>query len=227
MKSAAPRTQLAENALICFAVKEEVAPFKEMLPEFPGVQVLVSGMGQANAEFQIERALQQTIPSLVLTCGFAGGLNPRFQIGDVLFDEDTDLDLSDTLGRLGAFPAKFHCSKRVAVTVAEKAEMRRSTKADAVEMESSIIRAACQNKGILSATLRVISDMATEDLPLDFNALMTADQKISIPRLMGTIAKSPGTIPRLLHLQRNTKLAAERLAAILQGLLRSFRSGGA
>ena len=100
--------------------------------------------------------------------------------------------------------------------------MRELTKADAVEMESSIIRQICRDQKIPSATLRVISDPANEDLPLDFNALMTADQNLSIPSLIVALAKSPGKIPALMQLQRNTSFAAKRLAQVLESLLRSL-----
>ncbi len=119
----------------------------------------------------------------------------------------------------GAVPGKFYCSVRVAVTAAEKALLWRSTGADAVEMESSVIRSLCRDRGIPGATLRVVSDAANEDLPLDFNALMTSDQKLSIPRLLGKLAMSPRAIPRVMDLQRNTRAAARRLAEVLRASL--------
>jgi len=212
----------APAVLVCFAVREEAAAFRKNLSAFSNVTILVSGMGKRNAEREIRRALQQQKFELVLTCGFAGGLDPKFQIGDVLFEVAEDAALTESLHQAGALPAKFHCAERVAVTVQEKAALRESTKADAVEMESSIIRHICREQKIPSATLRVISDPANEDLPLDFNALMTADQNLSIPRLIAALVKSPGKIPALMQLQRNTAFAAKRLAQVLESLLRTL-----
>jgi adenosylhomocysteine nucleosidase len=211
--------------LVCFAVPEEAA-FASLLPRIPGGrQVLVTGMGRRNASTRFVQALERLNPERVLTCGFAGALNPKLRIGDVLFEEDFDAGLGDMLEELGVIPARFHCATRVAVTAREKSDLRRSTGMDAVEMESAVIRTLCRERGIPSATVRAVSDTADEDLPLDFNALMTSEQKISMTRLAGALIRSPRSIPRLLQLQRNTRVAARRLAEVLDGLLSRFDTG--
>ena len=212
--------------LVCFAVKEEAA-FACPLPMVrDGRDMIITGMGRRNTSEQFRQALERLNPECVLTCGFAGALNPSLKIGDVLYDEDFEAGFGEKLKALGARPGTFHCSTRVAVTVAEKAELRRTTGADAVEMESSVIRTLCRERKISSATIRVISDTANEDLPLDFNVLMTSQQKISLPRLVFALLKSPQKVPRLMHLQSNTRAAARRLAGVLNGLLAGFGGGG-
>lgn len=221
MSSAPDPQRLA--LLICFAVKEEAAFFIPA-PFDGGCKILITGMGRRNTSTRFEQELRRFQPDRVITCGFAGALNPALRIGDLVFDSDFDSGLSEPLIAAGARSATFYCSTRVAVSVAEKQELRRSTECDVVEMESSVIRTMCRDRGIPSATLRAISDTANEALPLDFNALMTADQKISIPRLTLALLKSPGSVPRLMELQRNTRLAARKLADALNGLLDSLRS---
>src|SRR4029079_5933611 len=176
-----------------------------------GCDIVITGMGRRNASTRFAETLERVNPDRVLTCGFAGALNPQLKIGDVLFEEDFDAGFGDALRSLGALSGGFYCSTRVAVTTAEKSNLRRTTGADAVEMESSVIRTLCRDRGIPSATLRVISDTANEDLPLDFNALMTSNQRISLLKLAVLMLKSPRTLPRLLELQRNTRFAARRL----------------
>ena len=197
--------------LVCFAVKEEA---KFFAPQ-PSVQAWITGMGRKNAAESIREAVAAVEPDCVLTCGFAGGLNPDLALGTVIFDHDFDSGVGEILPELGAVPATFHCSKRVAITAEEKLALWESTGADAVEMESSVIRNLCREWKIPSATLRVISDTAHDDLPLDFNALMTSDDRIHFGKLMLAILASPRKIPQLISFQRQTMTAARELGRVL------------
>jgi nucleoside phosphorylase len=205
--------------LVCFAVQEEAAPFRRALPA--NVTILVTGMGAAAAERALKDQLTAADWGAVLTCGFAGGLNPALPIGAVLCDTDEGFPLHQALLDAGAASARFHCAERVAVTAFEKATLRKRTGADAVEMESGIIRKICRQRGLPSATVRVISDTAQEDLPLDFNTLMKPNGKLSLGRLAGQVLRRPRKIPALMALGNHSKLAARRLAAVLREALRS------
>ncbi len=225
--------------LFLFAVPEEARPFVAKLRgdgmavasrstgvggrsrpawSFDGDEARVTGMGRENAARGSEKALEIR-PGMVLTCGFAGGLDPALPGGTVVFDADPGFPLVDRLAAAGAVAVRFHCADHVAVTVAEKAALRRSTGADAVEMESSVIRAMCRERDIPSATVRVVSDAAGEDLPLDFNALMTPGMDLHFGKLAWCLVRSPGKIPELIRFQKRVSRAAEQLAQTLVQLL--------
>jgi len=257
------------HLLICFALKEEAAPFRKMAAgtaaAAQAVSILVTGIGRKNAEKSMREFLaghsggasvpasrspdtpasqarlvrSLAPPTLVLTCGFAGGLNPDLKPGDVVFEtsflsssrresaqtetgnqlEPTHVGCYEHLAAAGAKPAKFFCADRIATTAAEKNKLRAETGADAVEMESAAIHAICREHGIPCATVRVISDMANEDLPLDFNALAKPDMGLDYGKLTLAIVRSPGKIGALLKLQKQTRFAAERLAEVLAKLI--------
>jgi nucleoside phosphorylase len=217
-----PVGQLAKDPvafLVCFAVKEEAKFFLPRAEPGASLQAWITGIGRRNAAESIRAAVAAVQPECVLTCGFAGGLNPELALGTVVFDHDYNAGVSDSLAELGAVPAKFHCSRRVAITTQEKRALWASTGADAVEMESSVIRNLCREWKIPSATIRVISDTAQDDLPLDFNALMTSEDRIHYGKLALAILKAPRKIQQLIAFQRQTVIAARELGRVLNELL--------
>jgi nucleoside phosphorylase len=226
------------HLLVCFVLKEEAAPFRKMAAGKSEISILITGIGRQNAGKSVREFLANNSPKLILTCGFAGGLNPDLALGAVVFEtsfssssrresaqiengeksEPTHVgcyNLKEKLLAAGAKPAKILCADRIATTVAEKKRLRDETGADAVEMESETIHAVCREQGIPCATVRVISDTANEDLPLDFNALAKSDLSLDYGKLAWAIAKSPRKIGSLLKLQKQTRFAAERLAEVL------------
>jgi len=211
------------STLVCFALKEEAAPFHKIAAHRPGIFTVIVGIGRLNAEKSVRSFLAASSPELVLTCGFAGGLNPDQKLGDVVFEPagpaTNNQKLTEALLNAGAKPVKIFCADRIATTVAEKKKLRDETGADAVEMESAAIHAVCAGQGIPCATVRVISDTAGEDLPLDFNALSKPDKNLDFGKLFLAIARSPGKIGALMELQRKTKFAAEQLAEVLSKLI--------
>ncbi len=205
--------------LVCFAVKEEARSFARTASQRPDLRMLVTGMGRRNATHAIQTVLAAERPALVLTTGFAGGLRAGLLSGTVVFSANELPELEKKLLAAGAQPVEFHCAEQVATTAAQKLALRAQTGADAVEMESQAIRTICREQGIPSATVRVILDPAHENLPLDFNELMTEDQTLDGRKLAWTLIKSPASIAALLRLQKQSAAAANQLAKILTQVL--------
>jgi nucleoside phosphorylase len=206
------------TTLVCFAVPFEAKPFLKFARRRSDVRVLITGMGACNAARSAGEVLRAQRPARVFTCGFAGALNPQLKCKDVVF-ETADALLAEKLHAAGAQTASFHCAERIAITVHEKSALRRDTNADAVEMESGVIQRLCSEAGVPCATVRAISDQADEDLPLDFNCLMTAQDKLSSAKLLFAVLKAPQRIPALLRLGRNSALAANELNRVLVAVL--------
>jgi len=214
MKSKTPGERREVGTLVCFALEQEAAPFRRLAVRIPDVKILVTGIGARNAETAVRRFLAQNLARRVFTCGFAGGLNPDLECGDVVFMTGYP-SLEERLVGADARLAMFISAPRIATTVAEKSQLRSRTGADVVEMESEAILAVCREKRIPSAMVRAISDTAGEDLPLDFNLLSRPDHSLHYGRLMWAIARAPWKIFALIRLHRKTSYAAQRLADVL------------
>jgi adenosylhomocysteine nucleosidase len=205
---------MESTILVCFAVEQEAAPFRKVMRRLAGVQVLVTGMGRRNAELAITKSLETLVPQLVLTCGFAGGLNPALDSETVIFSSAND-EVTQRLAGKQIRAGRFHEIDRVATTATEKHSLFKQTGADAIEMESGSISALCAARNIPCAIVRVILDSAKEDLPLDFNQLMNRNQEMNYWRLAAALACSPSKIGALLKLQKQSKFAAQNLAVAL------------
>ena len=205
-----------QSIAVCFALPEEAGPFQKLCG--PSVPVFFTGIGRANADKAVREYLANHTPKLLLTCGFAGGLDPALKIGDVIFETDS-APVQAKLTAAGAKPVKIFCADRIAVTAREKKQLREQTGADAAEMESAAVQAVCRERGIACATVRVISDTASENLPLDFNQFLTPDKKLEMSKLMMAVASKPWKMGAMMELQKNTKLAAQSLGEVLKKII--------
>jgi adenosylhomocysteine nucleosidase len=214
-------SSLPRKILVFFAVKQEAAPFRRAVADRNGIDTLITGMGARNAEEAIRQALQSQRPKLVISAGFAGGLDPQLKEGDVVFQAETEPQFAAALTAAGARFGRFHCAKKIVTTAEAKQVLRQTTGADAVEMESQPICTICLARRISCATVRVILDTANEDLPLNFNQLMTPDQRLAPGRLAWALLKAPGKIGALRRLEGRSAAASEKLAKVLLQVLDS------
>jgi adenosylhomocysteine nucleosidase len=213
------------SLLVTFALREESQPFRRLVGVRAGLAIVETGVGQTNARTALQHALTILAPRWVVTSGFAGALNPKLTCGTVVFDADEDLPFSSRLPVSGAVTARFHCAEHIVVTAAEKRSLRETTGTDAVEMESQVIRTLCRARGIPSATVRVIADAAGEDLPLDFNQLLTSELTLNYAKLAGALARSPSKLAELARFQRRVQAAARTLAQTLAALIADLPAG--
>jgi len=127
--------------LVCFAVKEEAKFFLHDNPGAGAIQGVVTGMGPEERRREPARGGCRSGAGVRADLRFAGGLNPALPLGN------GGVRSRFRRGRGGGArrnwarcQRSFHCSKRVAITAQEKRALWESTGADAVEMESSVIR---------------------------------------------------------------------------------------
>ena len=206
------------SILFCFAVMDEARYFRAQTRS----PILITGIGNDNARAALEGTLSEMRISAVLTCGFAGGLNPALSAGAILHSCDKKFEYSKALERAGSQEGIFYSSSKILVTPQEKASAYKKTGADAVEMESAAIHEICKIHNIPCATVRVISDPANEELPLNFNSFMSAEMKLCYSKMALALCLKPWRVPKLVRFSSQVKHSAKQLSDTLTLASREF-----
>ena len=160
----------------------------------------------------VERALERRQDvDRILSIGFCGALDPALRIGDIVVSGEVP-------ERVGAsfVQGDVVSVDRVASTAREKSDLRAATGAAVVEMESAAVARKAREWDVPFGCVRVVSDVAGEDLPLDFNRYRDADGRFERTRIALAAVGRPFTVlPRLVRLDRDCRRAAERLGEFL------------
>lgn len=156
----------------------------------------------------------------IVSTGFCGGTNPSLRVGDIVA-------ATEVRSESGTFAASLPKGPRPALTgvIASQDEVASTTDAKqrlassgaiAVEMEAAAVAALAEASRTPFYCIRVVSDAAQDDMPLDFNRYRAADGRFDRTAIALAALRRPFTrIPRLRQLKRNCELASERLGAFL------------
>jgi adenosylhomocysteine nucleosidase len=164
----------------------------------------------------VERALDQKHDGKqnvdrILSVGFCGALDPALQIGDIVVSGEVPKGVGASFVRGDVVSVD-----RVAITAQDKCDLRASTGAAVVEMESAAVAQKAREWDVPFGCVRVVSDAAGEDLPLDFNQYRDADGRFERMRIALEAVGHPFTVlPGLIRLDRHCRRAAERLGEFL------------
>ena len=151
----------------------------------------------------------------IISTGYCGGLDPGLRVGDIVLSEDTALHSNRAFVR----GAVYTCN-RVAATAAEKSALREQTGAIAVDMEAEAVRSRAVALGIPYACIRVVSDTAEENMPLDFNRYRDAEGRFSRTRIaLAAMARPFSVMPRLMEFDRRCQQASMALGEALGDFL--------
>lgn len=231
----------ALKVLITFAVDDEFAPWGKLrsFERVPGVEVeaysciakgleilvILTGVGGKKAWANALHSIWNGAADVCVSTGLAGGLRPEHLIGEVCVAKEVestgqdrpiacDEQLVELAMRSGAKSIGTLVSvDRVVITAESKHELGMT--GDAVDMESADVLARAAVLGVRAVAIRAISDSSQEDLPVDFNRVVTGDGDVSIPRVLGELARHPSSLPALVKFGRQSRSAAEKLAVFL------------
>lgn len=196
------------------------------------VGVVLTGAGPERAGIRASEVIwgESDSVGVCISSGLTGALKNGFGISEVLaarairtasVHADLNSNSLDCSGALVSFAeemgatvvSRFFTAERVIGSAEEKQNLRQF--ADAVDMESFEIVKEAVVFGVPAVAIRAVSDLADEDLPLDMNQVFTDKGKVSVPRVLGQVARHPGSVPALMKLAQQSQRAAEALARFL------------
>ena len=227
--------------LVTFAVDAEFAPWRKLRlfekrsdghVEFYAARVngadtnvLLTGVGGKSSWLEATKIVWDSNVDICISSGLAGGLRSDYQVGEVLAAREVQatawkrvvacdaqlLRLAETHG--ACLVDSFYSADRVIRLASEKQELGKL--ADAVEMESGEVLYEAAAFGAKGIAIRGISDTSNEDLPLDFNKVVTSAGEVSIPKVLGEVARHPLSAGALVRFGSQSRMAAEKLAVFL------------
>jgi adenosylhomocysteine nucleosidase len=156
----------------------------------------------------VEEVLRQKMDvNGIINTGFCGALDPSLRVGDIVVWGDAPCGSRFLSGEISS-------SDHVVVTAVEKRQLREKTGAIAAEMEAGAVKKIAENWGVPFYCVRAVSDVANEDMPLDFNLYRDQAGRFSLPRIALAAMNRPWTrIPALRRLEANCNVASESLGA--------------
>jgi uridine phosphorylase len=195
------------------------------------VDVVVTGMGPANAQRAAEAAM--SVPHTICICsGFCGALKSEHHVGDILaaravqqMGKNKTIECSQGLvtnawGDGAKHAQHFLSSEKIVATAEEKARL--APFADAVDMESFAILSVAHERKLSAVAIRVVSDRFDQDVPVDFSATVDETGRVRIAGVLQKVVFHPINIPALIRLGRESKTAAEGLANFLEAYIKKI-----
>lgn len=182
--------------------------------------LVANGIGRRAAAAGTRKMIAGARIHAVVSTGFAGALDPRLGIGDVVIAEKV-LDGSRVYSAGSPLGCPTDVQRGSVVTVNEVVQFAESKLAlgqdgaRAVDMESAAVAEIAEQHRLPFYCVRAISDTAEQDLPVDFNRALRADGTVSPWSVLGQAGPSPGRWIGLARLRRNARIAADSLARCL------------
>lgn len=247
------------------AVKEEIAGIKQRMRirerhtlehaalwvgEWQGYSIVLvrSGMGRDRACRALKEVAERYPLVLLLSIGYAGGLDPDLDVGDMVI-ADTVLDFEPGAGdsenaALRKFPLSsamvnqaliLSCPAdtlmirgtlvtvdQVVATPKEKQALRERSQASAVDMETSELAREAEDRAIPFLSIRSITDTVSQEL-MDCSHLVEADGEVSTLKAGWHVLTHPGDLKSMIELRTHAQKATANLTEFLLQFLKNYK----
>lgn len=180
------------------------------------VVLVCGGIGAAAARRATEAVIVGFGPKKVYSAGFAGALDPNLKVGDLVIPERVinAADASNTM--LGGGSGVLVSFGSVA-SPEQKAKLRESFGAQAVDMEAAAVARAAEVRGVTYAVVKAISDEMDFEFPAT-EQFVDAEGKFSEGRFVLFAVLRPWLWARVIRLAKNSNRASRALCGYLGNL---------
>lgn len=196
------------------------------------ITIVESGPGVDRAAKAAHAMIDAYRPRLLVSAGFAGGLDPLVRRQDLVAatslvnsqGSQFELELAAVVpwldqatnlhrGRLLTFD-------RVVRRREEKRQLGRRHEALAVDMETFAVAEVCRQRTVDFLAIRAISDAVDDELPADIGKLL-AQKSIAgqLGAALGSIFRRPAAVKDLFNLHQSALACSSRLAKFLGMLI--------
>ncbi len=174
------------KVLVTAAVPQELADFRA--GEEDGVQCLFTGMGPRGGEV-VRRRLRQGDVGIVISAGFAGGIRPGFEIGDLVMASEVIHSASGQRWKPNPFyfglngfasVGPFVTVEQVLTNPAAKSEAGLRFGAIAADLETAAVAEAAHRAGVAWMALRAILDPM--ETPLQVGSWREFFKLLAVPK---------------------------------------------
>jgi adenosylhomocysteine nucleosidase len=187
----------------------------------------VAGVGREAARRAARLVIDGHRPRLLVSAGFAGGLDPALARGSVV-EAAVVRGESETGERLrlavaGQGNGTIVTVDRIVRTPTDKAALAAATGAALVDMETLAVAETARAAGLPCRVVRVISDAAGDELPADVTRLIAPQSGFRrAGAVIGMLGRRPGAALDLWQLWERAVVDGRLLAEALGQLCRSL-----
>ena len=187
--------------------------------------LVCGGIGAEAARRAAEAVIASYAPTVLYSVGFAGALDPALKVGDVVqprrvmdASDGSSVNFKQGEGTLVSFGS-------VASPV-QKASLRDSYGAQAVDMEAAAVARSAEARGVAFAVVKVISDEFDFDFPA-MERFVDSNGQFMKGRFALFTALRPWLWARVARLSRNSNRASRALYDRLRTMMAAISAGSA
>jgi nucleoside phosphorylase len=182
--------------------------------------LVANGAGGMRAAAAVEAGLAEFDAEGIVSTGFCGGLTEGLDVADMVVGTSVT-DGAQNFAAIAPECARPHRKgviRSIGHVVRTAAEKRRLHAAggDAVEMEAATVAGKAAGRGLPFYCIRVVTDVAGEDMANDFNRALRADGHFDTMVILRSTLRAPLVLlPELIRLRNRCARSARVLGEFI------------